>query len=127
MGLSPSVERQDKIISISLSSPELLIGNGGQNIVLLEILIKRMVYKQTGELPDFTLDINNYRQQKRRWLKRLAQDSAYRAVLTKQAIKLKPMSAYERRLVHTELTHRSDITTNSQGEGRERCIIISPA
>jgi spoIIIJ-associated protein len=36
------------------------------------------------------------------------------------------MSSYERRIVHTELSQRTDVITDSQGDGRDRHIVIKP-
>lgn len=127
LGLNAVIENQGNLINISVSSPGLLIGANGQNISYLEILVKRIVFKQQENPEEFKLDINEYRHKKNLFLKRLAQDNAYRAKLTKQPVKLKPMSAYERRIIHLELENKKEVITTSYGEGDERCIVISPA
>jgi spoIIIJ-associated protein len=52
---------------------------------------------------------------------------ADQVVYSKEKKVLSPMPSYERRIIHAELSGRSDIVTESQGEGFERCIVISPA
>jgi len=53
--------------------------------------------------------------------------AARKSLAEKKEISLPPMNAYERRLVHVELSSRPDIKTESAGEGGERHIVIMPA
>lgn len=115
---------EDSFINIQVQEPGLLIGQNGNNIRALQHLARIIIMKNYKILPQFTLDINNYRQQKTNFLKKLAQNSAYRACILKKEIILKPMSAYDRRLVYLELSARKDVVAESQGEEPNRCIII---
>ena len=72
------------------------------------------------------LDINGYKQSKIEYLKKTAGEIADEVSLTKEERILSPMSAYERRVIHTELSQREDIVTESQGEGMARRIVIKP-
>jgi len=56
----------------------------------------------------------------------LAKAAARKSLAEKKEISLPPMNAYERRIVHLELSSRPDIKTESIGEGRERYIVIRP-
>lgn len=127
MGFNAVIENQGNLINVSVSNPGLLIGANGQNINYLETLVKRIIFKKQENPVNFNLDINEYRHKKNLFLKRLAQDNAYRAKLTKQPVKLKPMPAYERRIIHLELENKKEVLTTSHGQGIERCVVISPA
>jgi len=72
------------------------------------------------------LDINEYKKKKIEYLKSLAKDLADEVVFTKEEKVLFPMPAYERRIIHTELSQRADIITESRGEGYDRHVIIKP-
>lgn len=124
MGFECETETQGAFINIKTSNPGLLIGQNGENIYALQHLIKLIIIKNSKTIPRFTLDINNYRQQKIDSLKQVAKDSAYRACVLKKEIVLKPMSAFERRLVHLELSDRKDIATESRGTEPSRCVVI---
>jgi len=76
--------------------------------------------------PNFCIDVNNYRLERERIIADIARAAARKAMMTKENISLPIMNSYERRLVHTELAMRPDIKTESQGEGKERHIIIKP-
>ena len=45
---------------------------------------------------------------------------------TKVPAKLKPMSSYERRIIHNKLSEWRDVYTESEGEGLDRCLVIKP-
>ncbi len=92
----------------------------------LDYLLKLMAVK-SGESEIFFVDINNYRRERENLLLELARAAARKAVATKEEISLPAMNAYERRLIHLELSSHPDVKTESIGEGRERYIIVKPA
>ena len=74
----------------------------------------------------YFVDINNYRKERERLIAELAKAAAQKAMTTKGEVRLPAMNAYERRLVHVELSMRPDVKTESAGEGKERCVIVRP-
>lgn len=113
-------------ININLEEPQFLIGQNGQTLFELERILKILLNKKIQKFFYLNLDINNYKNKKVEYLKNLARDSANEVALTKQEKALSPMSAYERRIIHTELARRQDIITKSQGDGENRCVVICP-
>jgi spoIIIJ-associated protein len=76
---------------------------------------------------DFVIiDINNYRRKREDLILEIARVAARKSVAEKKEISLPVMNAYERRLVHTELSQHPDIKTESIGEGKERYVVIKP-
>ena len=80
-----------------------------------------------GEKIRFILDVNSYRQQKNHSVIEQALNAADEAIAQHRAVIMKPMSNYERRIVHLELLKNSEVTTESIGEGEERKIVVKPA
>ncbi len=72
------------------------------------------------------VDVNNYRKERERLIVELAKAAAKKASSGREDIRLPAMNAYERRLIHIELAVHPDVKTESEGEGRERCVIIKP-
>jgi len=91
----------------------------------LDYLLKLMAVKN-GESEIFFVDINNYRRERENLLLELARAAARKAAATKEEISLPAMNAYERRLIHLELSSHPDVKTESIGEGRERYIVVKP-
>lgn len=70
------------------------------------------------------VDLNYYRKERERLITELARAAAKKATLTKKEVELPPMNAYERRLVHLELTTHPQLKTESIGVGKERRVVI---
>ncbi|MEK7482134.1 MAG: R3H domain-containing nucleic acid-binding protein [Patescibacteria group bacterium] len=87
--------------------------------------LMRLIAQKNNLEPVF-VDVNNYRKKRRDLIVELAKAAARKSLAEKKEIPLPPMNAYERRIVHLELSSRPDIKTESIGEGRERYIVIRP-
>jgi predicted RNA-binding protein Jag len=87
-------------------------------------LVKLLTRKENAD--NFFVDINNYRKERGRIIVELAKAAAKKALILNGNIKLPIMNAYERRLVHIELAIHPEVETESEGEGRDRCVVIKP-
>ena len=114
-------------VEIQLSESKYLIGKHGVNLAALQHLLRVLIRKKAGEQINFSVDVNGYREDQRQSIVDLAHEMAEKASQEKKAIILRPMNAYERRLVHVELANNQEIKTESIGEGEERKVVIKPA
>ena len=133
MGFEVSVEiksPQELTIPIDLTAkePQVLIGKNGETLFEIQRLLKLILKKAVASEKNFYLDIdiNEYKKKKKEYLKELARMSADEVFLSKEEKELSPMNAYERRIIHSELSLRGDVTTISIGEGPERRVVIKP-
>jgi len=113
-------------IEATVQEPQILIGQQGQTLLELQRLVRIILNKKFHKDFYVNLDINEYKKKKIEYLKDLATSSADQVSKTKEKKVLAPMPAYERRIIHAELAQRQDVITQSQGEGEERSIVISP-
>jgi spoIIIJ-associated protein len=104
-----------------------LIGQYGANLQAVQHLARLIVRKNVPEKIRFILDVNSYRQQKNQTVIQQALAAAEEALREHRAVALKPMSTYERRIVHLELSKNTQISTESVGEGEDRKIVVKPA
>ncbi len=102
-----------------------LIGQHGSNLFALEHLLRSIIYKN-GHNIHLNIDINDYKKQKDQLIANIAKDAAIQASLEKKPIVLRPMNAYERRIVHMNVADDNRVETESIGEGDERKVIIKP-
>ena len=106
----------------------ILIGEGGQHLLSLSYLLRKMADRKFEEMGVerilFFLDVNDYQAKKIRELKNLAKMTAQRVKYFKKEIELEPMPAYERRIIHSALTDDPDIVTESRGEEPNRRVVI---
>lgn len=120
---------QPEFIVVNIISPEasFLIGQGGTNLFALQHLVRVLIAKKTeGKLKEFVLDVNGYQRHRLELLKELALDKANQVIEEQGIIALQPMSSYERRIIHLTLFNHQGIICQSEGEGRERHIVIKP-
>lgn len=104
----------------------LLIGQHGVNLQAFQHLIRLIVRRQVEDKIKFILDINDYRQEKNQSVLDMAREAAEEATREGRAVMLRPMSPYERRLIHMELSQNDRVTTESVGEGETRKVVIKP-
>jgi len=122
----PQSQEDKKVVdlNIKLEEPQILIGQGGQTLFEIQRLLRTIFNKKFQDIFYLNLDINDYKNKKLEYLKSLARDLADEVALTKKERTLAPMSSYERRIIHAELSNRADVITESQGDGIDRHIII---
>jgi spoIIIJ-associated protein len=115
------------VFNVKTEESSFLIGQYGVNLQALQHLARILVRKKTEQRSNFILDINSYRQEKNRSILLLAREMAQQVLREKRAVVLRPMSPYERRIVHLELSQNLQIKTESVGEGENRKVVIKPA
>jgi spoIIIJ-associated protein len=117
---------ENLVFNIETRESDLLIGQYGANLRSLQHILRAIARKKTEEKMRFSIDINDYLKQKIGSLEDLAQNLARQAVVEKRPVILRPMNAYERRVVHLALSGNNQIRTESIGEGEERKVVIRP-
>ncbi|MBQ6783498.1 MAG: hypothetical protein IJP63_05805 [Acholeplasmatales bacterium] len=104
----------------------LLIGVKGRTLEALQILLRNLISTYSKDHIVTTLDIGGYKSNRARQLEILATKTAKEVSKTKVAVKLQPMTSFERRIIHEKLSEWRDVYTESEGEGEERAIVIKP-
>ena len=114
-------------VSFALKGENLgkLIGYHGDNLQALQILLSGLKTRGEGSLRLF-LDVDGYKASRNQSIIDLANKTAEQAIKIERNIHLDPMNAYERRIVHTTLQDREDVTTESTGEGEKRHVVVKP-
>ena len=103
-----------------------LIGEHGANLAHLEYLAKRIIQKKYSEAPPFSLDVNDYKLRRAEVLRDEVKLIAKKVRMYRKEIALRPMSSFERRIIHMALAEYPDIATESTGEGPSRRVTIKP-
>ena len=105
-----------------------LIGHHGDTLDALQYLANLASAKKNvnGERDKsrVTLDIEGYRAKREATLRALARRMGAKALKSHRSIMLEPMSAYERRIIHSEIQKMDGISTNSIGSDNNRKIVI---
>ena len=114
------------IIDLEGEDSGLLIGRRGQTLAALQFLVNMIVRRKVGEDVRVMLDVERYRQRRETSLKDMASKVASRVVQSSRSITLEPMTAADRRIIHTTLTDYPGVSTESTGMGDDRKVTISP-
>jgi len=122
------IDKQNNIIHLDITGDDLgkVIGRDGATLDALQYLIRIMVSRELGYRIKIKLDSNGYRQKKEETLIRYAKSAINSVKSTGKEIILEPMNPSERRQVHLVAAEIDGVETNSQGEGKERRVVISP-
>jgi spoIIIJ-associated protein len=105
-----------------MADDEIVRSNIAAILPAVEHLVNLMAHRDN--LPAHVVDINYYRRERERLIVELAKAAAKKAIMTKNEVVLPAMNAYERRLVHVEISTRPDLKTESVGAGKDRHIVI---
>mgnify|MGYP001045474016 CR=1 FL=1 len=104
----------------------LLIGREGRTLISLQYMLRNYLNTFVDGHLIVSLDIGNYHENHRKQLEILATKTAKEVAQTRIPVKLDPMNAYDRRIIHTKLSEWRDVTTESEGEGENRALVIKP-
>ena len=105
---------------------KLLIGAHGAHLAALQHVVRTIVRRQLAADMLIAIDVNGYRIKREQNLAHLAEGAAKRAKTQGRTIVLRPMGAHDRRMIHTALSEREDITTESMGDEPNRRVVVKP-
>lgn len=113
------------LFTIQTEDSGVLIGTRGETLQALNHLVRKMFEgEEDEETFRFVIDVNGYHLKHIKMLEMQASTLAERARTFKYDIEMSPMSAYDRLIVHSALSGSPDVSTESQGEGKVRHIVI---
>ena len=123
-----SCEDGTRRIAIVGDDASALIGHHGDTLDALQYLANlasaRKNIKGERDKSRVTIDIEGYRKKREETLRALARRMAAKALRNKRSVMLEPMSAYERRIIHSEIQNIEGVSTNSIGSDNNRKIVI---
>jgi spoIIIJ-associated protein len=133
MGVQATVEtiaeptRDEMILEIRAENSGLLIGRKGQTLEALQYLVTRIAGERAGgEAPHVVVDVENYRDRRRKSLEDMALRLGEKAKRQRKTVTVDALSAADRRIVHAALQDDPWVTTRSLGQGSYRRLLIIP-
>ena len=114
------------ILDITGDDLAVLIGRHGRTLDALQFLISSITSRIVGHRYPIVVDVEGYKARQRQKIEDIALNAADKAVDQDRSIKLRPMTPYERRIVHITLRGDERVETMSEGEGRARRVVVSP-
>lgn len=123
-----SVEEQEDRLCLEIGGEDaaLIIGKRGESMDNFQFLVNSLFNKgkKHDEYRRVVVDSNGYKSRREDTLKVLATRMAARACREHQDIRLEPMSANERRIIHSTLATNDRVETESRGNEPNRYVVI---
>jgi spoIIIJ-associated protein len=122
---------ESQVIHVQIDGEDLgaLIGHHGETLVALQTVLSLVINRESRDKDDndrykVLVNVGNYRERQEESLQALARRSAERVRFSHKPLPLPFMSAYDRRIVHMALQQEPDVIGESEGEGRERRLVV---
>ncbi len=116
----------DEVIQLAIPSTSmnsLLIGREANNLRALQHIVSMALTSRDADLTRVNVDVADYKRQRAEHIAEQAEEWIHTVRQTGESRRLN-LNAADRRIVHKVAQDYSDITTHSEGEGRERQLII---
>ncbi|WP_250286090.1 MULTISPECIES: R3H domain-containing nucleic acid-binding protein [unclassified Frankia] len=125
--LDLDVEGERAVVAVVGDGLDLLVGSRGETLEALQELTRLAVLQKTGVRSRLMLDVGGHRAQRRAELRDLATAVAERVKAGAQPEKLKPMTPFERKVVHDLIATIDGVVSESEGEEPQRRVVVLPA
>lgn len=113
------------ILDVNGGDLAVLIGRHGRTLDSLQMVLSSLMSSTLKFHYPIVVDIEGYKTRRKQKIQTMAQTAASRAKRQHGSVKLSPMNAYERRLVHLALVDDEGVTTHSEGEEPNRRVVIT--
>ena len=122
-----SVVVSDSALNVDISGEDIgfLIGYRGETLYAFQNVLSAIAGKGIDNRVIVILDIQGYKEKRKKALEDLAEKLARTVVKTKKSVTLEPMQAYERKIIHSKLQDNKLVETRSIGEDPRRKVVIS--
>lgn len=122
-----NVKQDETYIRVEINGEDLnyLIGYRGETLNNLQSILSVIASKDSEYKVRVILNICGYKEKREKALEELAEKLEKTVIKTKKSITLEPMTAYERKIIHSKLQNSNKVTTSSIGEEPYRKVVIS--
>ncbi|MDO8503734.1 MAG: KH domain-containing protein [bacterium] len=117
-------ENETLTVQIETDAAGILIGRHGETIDALQTFLNQAVFNKCGDWHRVIVNIGDYRERREESLQSLAEATAAKVKETGLEQPIFDLKPNERRIVHTILSEDPALTTESEGEGRDRHIVV---
>ena len=125
--ISYNVKADEGYVKVDINGEDLnyLIGHRGEVLNQLQVILSQKASKDVECKIRVILNICEYKEKREKALEELAEKLEKTVIRTRKAITLEPMTAYERKIIHSKLQNSKKVKTSSIGEEPYRKVVIS--
>ena len=121
------ISEEENVVHVLITGEEStrLIGYRGESLNSLQTILTTIANKGRESNVKVILDVGEYKDARKKTLEDLASKIERTVTKTGKSITLEPMTAYERKIIHTKLQDSKTVKTHSIGENENRRVVIS--
>jgi len=123
-----SVDGDKESVEIVLNTKDtgVVIGYHGDTLEGLQLVLSLCIARNLGRFVRISIDVGDYKKNRTEWLKTLAMETKERVLSEGKEIAIPELKSWERRIVHLLLEGDGEVMSESQGEGRDRVLVVCP-
>lgn len=121
------VQEEQAVVNVSDVGSGLLIGRRGATLEALQELVRCATQRQTERRSYVRVDVEGYRARQLEKLRAKCRDGIAQVRETGEPVRLEPMDAYERKMMHDLVARTGGVTSSSEGSEPKRRVVIHPA
>lgn len=123
-----TLEEHEDILDIMMETKDtgMVIGYHGEVLESLQLILSLAVAKKLGRFVRVSIEVDDYKKNRTEYLHNLAIQIKEKALAENKEQVLSSLKSWERRIVHLFLQSDEQVTSESQGEGKERVLVIKP-
>lgn len=123
-----SKDKDEENVEIVLNTKDtgVVIGYHGDTLEGLQLVLSLCIARALGRFVRISIDVGDYKKNRTEVLKALAQETKERVLAEGREIAIPELKSWERRVVHLLLEEDGEVMSESQGEGRDRVLVVRP-
>lgn len=125
-----TVRCEEDVIELSIPSTHLngfLIGQRGDTLRSMQYLLSMALKNKNAVLSRVNIDVANYKHHRAERLAEQVREWCKQVLETGETMHLDPMNPADRRVAHRVVGEFGSLHSESEGEGRDRHLVISQA
>jgi spoIIIJ-associated protein len=123
---SKNADEENVEIVLNTKDTGVVIGYHGDTLEGLQLVLSLCVARNLGRFVRISVDVGDYKKNRTEFLKSLAEETKSRVLAEGREIAVPELKSWERRIVHLLLEKDGEVMSESQGEGRDRVLVVSP-
>ncbi|HKD15561.1 MAG TPA: R3H domain-containing nucleic acid-binding protein [Candidatus Angelobacter sp.] len=120
------LEQPEILVELAGPDSSLLLERNGEMLRAVETVVHESLRLSSEDHDKISFDCKGYRAARQQELRLAAQVAAERVIKTGMPYSFAPMSSRERRLIHLAFRDHQSLTTQSEGEGGRRYVVLYP-
>jgi spoIIIJ-associated protein len=121
------LEKDDAFyVQLETDQPGVLIGYHGETLAAIQLMIGMIAYRKLDEWVRVLVNVGDYQERRQEALGKMAASVAQKVKFSHQPQALPPMTSAERRIIHIALANDPGVETVSEGEDKERRVVVKP-